>query len=94
MRRSPRAYAADPLGLVPHDVTGSSGRGELGVGGHVDPREPVEQAPGLATGLDGGPCAQLPVAAHVAADQLIAVGADPDHTHRGAAIGIDRGEVD
>jgi hypothetical protein len=38
--------------------------------------------------------AQLPVTAHVAADQLAAVEADPDHTHLGAAIGIDRGEVD
>ena len=52
------AYPADALDGVAHDIAGTLRRWEVGVRGHVDLRQAVEQIPGIVARLNGRPCVQ------------------------------------
>jgi hypothetical protein len=50
----PRTDSGDPFDRVPDDVPRPRRGRELGLGRHVDLRQPVEQVPRVLAGLDGG----------------------------------------
>ena len=58
LSRYPRADAADALDGVAHQIAGPLRRREIGVRGHVDLRQAVEQVPRLVARLDGRPRVQ------------------------------------